>query len=421
MLSMLPLWLYLTILFVEPQLWVEPMVGLPVDFFVYPFWLLVLTLRGRLLDVFRFRAQDWFFAGMLVLIAIGALANAPASNFGEILENYVKWFFLYRFTAVTVDTPERLRQAAMALVALASIVALQAIQHLWSSDGVGWAGQSFAWVDSSAAAIGVESRTRWVGIFDGPGVFCVIFTIALPFALRLVAPSQPWRNRLISLLVTLPLLGLATFSTGSRGGFLTAFAIVGFWFLSRFGLSAGKLVVACIIAALAVMSGPAYLTSTKDSNKSAQNRVAMWVEGIEMVQQNPIFGIGKGNFARYTGRLIAHNSAIEVMGETGIPGFFAWFGIIFLGFRNLVKRFRETDDTRERELLVALGISVIGYIVSSLFVTLEYETFYFLLGLTASVRNWTNEPVAYKPRDALTSGLILMVYFGLVKIFAMTY
>jgi hypothetical protein len=51
---------------------------------------------------------------------------------------------------------------------------------MYSSDGTGWAGQPFGWIDESAAQIGLDARIKWVGIFDGPGVFCTVFTVALP-------------------------------------------------------------------------------------------------------------------------------------------------------------------------------------------------------------------------------------------------
>ena len=421
MMALLPVWLYLSILYIEPQLWIEPMVGLPVDYAIYPLWLLVVALRGRLSDVFRFRSQDWFFIGMIAWILVSVVFNPPPSNFPEIFENYLKWFLLYRLTAAGVDSPDLLQQVAWVTLILAAVIAVETIQHLASADGTGWAGQPLAWVDASAAAIGVERRTRWVGIFDGPGVFCVMFTVALPFAMQFLSTAYALTTRLLALLFFLPLIGAGIFSTGSRGGFLTAIAIVGFWILSRFRLSFGKVVLACAIAAAGVMLGPTYLTSTKDSSNSAQHRVDMWVEGIEMVQQSPAVGIGKGNFVKYTGLLIAHNSAIEIMGETGLIGLFMWFGITYAGFKNLIRRHAETDDPRERELLIALGLSLIGYLVSSLFVTLEYETLYFVLGLTAAVRNWAKFDIVLEAADFKIIATIIVAYFVFVKGFAMMY
>ena len=81
---------------------------------------------------------------------------------------------------------------------------------------------------------------------------------------------------------------------------------------------------------------PAYLTRIDDPEKSSYHRIEMWSEGIEMIKQNPVFGIGRGNFKSYTSKLIAHSSPIEIMGETGLPGFLAWIGLIYFSFKSLL-------------------------------------------------------------------------------------
>jgi O-antigen ligase len=418
---MLPVWIYLSALFIAPQLWLEPFLGMRVDFFIYPLWLLWLALRGRAGLVFSFHAQDWFFAGFIAWMALGVVVNPAPEAAGTILQNYVKWLLMYRLTAASIDSPDALRRVVVAILVVSGVVAVEAAQHLSSASGLGWAGQTFAWVDPSAASVGVTNRTRWVGIFDGPGVFCVMFTVALPFALQYIAPAYGMTMRALAALALLPLFGYAIFTTGSRGGFLTAIAVMGFWVMSRFRITLRRVVLAGVIVTAGMMLGPSYLTSTTDSNKSAQHRVDMWYEGIEMVQGNPLFGIGRGNFAEYTGRLIAHNSGIEIMGETGLAGLFLWFGIIYLGFRNLANRVRETADPRERELLMGLGLALIGYIVSSLFVTLEYETLYLLLGMTAGVRNFTTQFAPLRKRDAKIMATVVLAFFVAMKLFVMSY
>ncbi|MFZ2650127.1 MAG: O-antigen ligase family protein [Burkholderiaceae bacterium] len=421
MTAVLPIGLFLVALFVAPQLWVPGLLGWPVDYMIYPLWLLVLMLRGRASEVFKFKAQDWFFVAMLAWVVLGSVIKGPAARFTDILLDYAKWFFLYRMTAASIESPERLRQVGWLILLCAGLISVEAIQHLGSSDGLGWAGQSHAWINEGAKEIGIENRTRWVGIFDGPGVFCVMFTVALPFATQFLASAYAVPMRLVVLGTFVPLLGMAIFSTGSRGGYLTAIAILGFWILARFKVSFGKLVLAGIVAAAGLMLGPAYLTATKDSNKSAQGRVEMWAEGIEMVQQNPVLGIGKGKFVAYTGKLIAHNSGIEVMGETGFVGLLLWFGITYTGMKNLIRRYAESPDPREQELLLAIGLCVIGYFVSSLFVTLEYETLYFVLGLTASVQNWATTPATFTKRDFKIMAAIAGGFFVFIKLFVMAY
>jgi O-antigen ligase len=159
----------------------------------------------------------------------------------------------------------------------------------------------------------------------------------------------------------------------------------------------------------------------QDQSKSAKYRVEMWGEGVEMVQQKPLFGIGKGRFLSYTGKLIAHNSPIEIMGETGLPGLFFWIGLIYVGMKNVVLYARETEDGGSRSYAIALGLSVVGYIISAMFVTLEYETLYFLLGLCASVGFRLKEPAPFTRREFWILSCVTLGWVAGVKAFVMVY
>lgn len=420
-LAVLPLWIYLTALMIAPQLWYGPMIGLRPDLLIYSFWILVVAARGRFGQLFQFRAQDWFFFAMLVWMILTWIKVGFRANSVQLLIEYTKWFVVYRLVAVSIDSIGNLRRAAFAFLFFGVLLAVEGIQHVRSPDGLGWAGQEFAWIDPSASTIGLQVRTRWVNIFDGPGVFCVVYTIALPLAMQYWDSSYGLMKRLTAFVVAVPLLAVGIFYTGSRGGILTALAIVGLYTLSKYRLSLTKLVLLLSVASAGMMLGPAYLTSTSDSHGSAQHRVEMWAEGIEMVSQNPVLGIGKGYFLSYTSKLIAHNSAIEVMGETGFVGLFFWFGILYMGMRNIVARVRESESATERSLLIGLGLSIIGYYISSLFVTLEYETIYCLLGLSAAVGTWLRSPIEYSRRDFYIMISIMIGYFVLVKSFVMMY
>lgn len=147
----------------------------------------------------------------------------------------------------------------------------------------------------------------------------------------------------------------------------------------------------------------------------------MWAEGVEMVRYNPVFGIGKGNFLSYTSKLIAHNSAIEIMGETGAPGLFLWLGIIYMGYKTLLAGYRKSEDLRVQSYIVAIGLSIAGYLLSSMFVTLEYETFYFLLAISAAVGNTLQVSPRFAWRDLWLLGGTMMSFFIAVKLVAILY
>lgn len=376
---MLLITIYLTVLLIAPQLWIEPFVGIRVDLYIYPVWAAYLLLSGKTKGV-KITQADKFYLLMIVWIITTTVVNGFNDKSMEIIQNYIKWFVLFKMVGMTIEDTKGLRKATNVLILFGLILSVEGIQHKLSVDGLGWAGQPLGWVDPSVLKAGGTGRTEWINIFDGPGVFCVIYTLILPFLLDYLEKTYATITRIAAFLLT-GLVVLAIFYTGSRGGFLATLAIFGFYFATKLKISPSRMALIGGVLSLAFLLAPAYLTSVRDSNRSAQHRVDMWQEGVEMVQQNPVFGIGKGNFARYTGRLIAHNSSIEIMGETGIPGLFFWICLLYATFKSIYLYNQQVESADEKALANAAKISLIGYIVSSMFVTLEYETLYFLLGL----------------------------------------
>jgi len=412
--------IYLISLFIAPQLWIEPFVGMRVDFIIYPLWLLVLIASSKTDKLLEFNVQDKVFLGMIFWIIVTSIVNPENSLTDKVIFNYIKWFVLYKFVAVTLANENGLSSVIKKSIFIVYIIVFEAIQHKLSADGIGWAGQALGWVDQSVLDAGGTGRTRWINIFDGPGVFCVMFTFILPFLLQYLDKHYTFKTKFTALVLMGPLL-FAIWTTGSRGGFLATLAVIGSYVLTRMNISfftmlkIGGLLLAIYVAA------PSHLTSIKDDNNSAQHRVDMWMEGIEMVQQNPVFGIGKGNFVGYTGVLIAHNSAIEVMGEIGLPGFFLWISLIYLSFKNIRLYIEAEDNPVNLSYAKGVSLTLIGYLVSSFFITLEYETIYFILAITRSMVYHKGIELEYDRKDFYIVTGVMFVFYVVLKVFVRLY
>ena len=98
----------------------------------------------------------------------------------QIIGDYAKWFVLYRLVIVTVGDVARLRRWCSS-ARLVTLFAVEGIQHTVSP--IAWVGPAVIRLGGWAAAEIGPTSVRWISIFDGPGVFCVAYTIALPFAL----------------------------------------------------------------------------------------------------------------------------------------------------------------------------------------------------------------------------------------------
>jgi O-antigen ligase len=275
-------------------------------------------------------------------------------------------------------------------------------------------------VDPAVLAAGGSGRTRWVGVWEGMGVFCVAYTMALPFVLHYMSsdfkPMTRWLNRL-----GLPFLLLAIFYTGSRGGFLATLAVISLHLAVIYKVSLKSILIAAAIVVVAFTAAPPSLTQTKDTSGSAQDRVDVWAQGLSMVVGSPAWGVGAGNFQEVTGTLIAHNSAIQMMGETGLIGLFLWVSLITACLRAAFLRYQCSTSPPEKRVVAGVMASVLGYVVSSMFVTLEYETFYMLLALCAGLTVAGTERRIYRRQEFLICGGFTLVFVVAIKALVMVY
>jgi|SaaInlStandDraft_3_1057020.scaffolds.fasta_scaffold05487_3 O-antigen ligase len=412
--------IYLVSLFIAPQLWLEPFIGLRVDFYIYPAWFIVILLNGKIYNLFKFNQQDAFFLGMIVWIMISMILNDTHAKSGSILFFYTKIFLLYRIVSVSLSSKEDIKFAINLVIFVVFIVVFEAIDHkYYSPNQLGWAGQSLGWVDPSVLAAGGTGRTRWVAIFDGPGVFCVMFTLILPFLLVRLDDHYKKSTKLLSIIL-MALVLLAIWSTGSRGGLLATLAILGGYLMTRLNISLFAMIKVAALGALVFTLAPSHLTQTKDSQNSAQNRVVMWAHGLDMVEDNPLFGVGKGNFKRYSGALIAHNSFIDIMGETGFVGVLLWVGLIYFSFKTVYLYMRKETEPIYISTARGISLSLIGYLVSSFFVTLEYETLYFLLAIIRSMGASKNILLQPSLKDFSFIIAIVVTMYMIIKVFVST-
>src|SRR5262249_32798122 len=117
-----------------------------------------------------------------------------------------------------------------------------------------------------------------------------------------------------------------------------------------------------------ITSAPVY------NHTSEPGRLQIWSRGVGYVVDNPILGVGPGNFATAEGTLsplaerqmwgigvrwnAPHNSYLQIAAELGIPGFLLYVAVIVSAFRAL---------RRATPLTPALTASLIGFVVGSLF------------------------------------------------------
>lgn len=281
-------------------------------------------------------------------------------------------------------------------------------------------------INAICAIIGIKSGGMVPGsaFMGDENDFALVMNMAIPFAYFLFLGSRSRKKRLIYM------CAVGLFITGSvislsRGGFLgLAAAFVFCWLLTPRKLI-GTLVIALMVAVLALSAPETYMTeiqSIKNENieeGTGAIRWYYWQRGWDMFLDNPVMGVGQGNFpwrihdyeppegfhGRYHGGRAAHSLYVTLVSELGAIGATAFLGMLLYTFTGLIRllracrsRLRMPDenmglspDTRYAlNMLQSISYGVFGsmfaFLVSSIFLTvLYYPHFYVLVALGIAV------------------------------------
>jgi len=217
-------------------------------------------------------------------------------------------------------------------------------------------------------------RVKWRGQLGDPNELSVYIGACLPLLLAL---TTFMKNKAFTLFA-LAILGVwlwAVILTQSRGGQLVIGAVFATYFVSRFG---AKGVIAGIVMALPVM----LLGGRENADDSSAERLELLYEGMTVIKQNPIFGIGIDRFTEtnWLG-LTAHNSYVLSAAETGMPGFFAWTGLLWASVKIPLKVVRNPPpemDPRLKPFAMAFLVSFIGMCIGIFFLSFTFKQLLFV-------------------------------------------
>lgn len=200
--------------------------------------------------------------------------------------------------------------------------------------------------------------------------------LILPFALACsLTGAKMWR-RVGAWTLFLGVVALAC--TQSRGG-LVGFSCVAilavFQFVQRWRkrvlLVAGLIVLALGFYAVGRVLNPEHLGEIEET--TAVSRLFFWSTAWDLFLGSPLYGIGIGNFEVLYGDYIhlswippgqygVHNLYLQLLSETGLLGFVAFFTLLFLALREARRQLRCSSDF----LSQVLGFGVLGAVLAML-------------------------------------------------------
>jgi hypothetical protein len=172
------------------------------------------------------------------------------------------------------------------------------------------------------ATTSVMGRVRYLGRLQDPNEVALATSMAVPFAFSFLELKRSM-TRLLLLFATMILVGVAVIFSQSRGGLVAFTAVLGAYFMKKYGYKRGILIAAGLAVPLLVLGG----RGGEEAEESSMIRFEAWAAGIKMFLSYPITGVGYGQFTEHHGHT-AHNAYILALGELGLPGM--WLFITML-------------------------------------------------------------------------------------------
>ena len=245
------------------------------------------------------------------------------------------------------------------------------------------------------------------GSYNNANSLSLLLTLTFPIAFSLMEIEVNTAKKAI-LLLFLALIVVSCAYTKSRGGNLgMMIAVVSSIYLSRSFIKSRPVKIGIIATVFALFGiyAVALILSRPDAfgyfggggESSSGDRLMAWKAAIRMFLDHPLFGVGWNNFIENAfnygmdKKLIAHNTMLSVLAESGIVGFIFYIGILWTSIKPLLKIKKAYPKSKIDNLNImnnGIMISFLCFLVDSTFSVKESEpAFWFLITLAAILSN----------------------------------
>lgn len=268
------------------------------------------------------------------------------------------------------------------------------------------------------SALTLDAGGRMIGINKGLlgwNFLGITVSVTIPFIAYLyVSRRSAIRSVLLAAVIGTTLWMIVL--TASRGGMLGLVLSIAlsWWFLLR-GSPRGRLVTILmgVVLVVGVIKAPPVFwermgtiwnsdvaksnEASASAEESTEGRRLLFQASIRETFENPIFGLGVGNFAVYnggrdseTGWYGTHNTFTQISSESGIPGLTLLIALLVVMIRHMAKVAAMVHDQFPGDNVQLLAratlISTISFIFSGFFAHIGYECLLYLVaGISAAL------------------------------------
>lgn len=361
-----------------------------------------LAIIGSVLGIAFDKKARWVSSPVnqiLVLYFFAIIISSFNAYYPEIsfrnLSNFYTWLIIY-FLIISIVNTERRFILFIGIFLIASF-------KLSLSLSISWAQRGFSFTS--------WGLTGPPGFFQNSGELAIQMLVFWPISWVLIKNIKPYLKSiwLYRLLILMPITAMMVIlGSSSRGGQLALIVqLVAMNYRSIFRI---KVLAFCGVAFTLIWT---FLPDEQKArfeemgeDKSSIQRLLYWENGIEMINDHPLLGVGYFNFTTYFEEYyredmlysfaqLPHNIFIQVGTDVGYTGLLLYLLILLLAVRNNKLTRNQVDPARMGVFFgfeKYLNISLIGFLVAGQFVSVVYYPFLWIhLAFVVCYRNiWSN-------------------------------
>lgn len=321
------------------------------------------------------------------------------------LEVYIKNAMIVIVVVILLQRAVTLRRVIWALLAagifLGTLTVFQYVTGTYGNNYFGFA------QTSAAVLVGASSTNRVSGPINDPNYYALIMTVLVPLALDRVWHEKNRWMRILSVWAFGATVA-AVVLTYSRSGFVTLVVVIGLMLLYRTP-NLKNLLILLLLGVMLFQFIPTQYTERLESmiaflpgssrslreDEAIRGRTSELLVGWNMFLDNPILGVGYNNYPVYyqaysrqvgldprATERSAHNLYIEILAETGIVGLIFFSVIVLITLRDIywsVKTLQAYHLKDIADMATAVGVSLLGYLLASVFIHDAYQRYFWLV------------------------------------------
>lgn len=339
----------------------------------------------------------FFLIGIFLIIVNSPDLRITIEGFRAVVQ-YILWYFI---VVQLLKTRSGAKKLFVSLVFIGIILGIHGVyQYIIGVE------MPQHWIDSLEKGL----RTRVFSIIGSPNILGSLMTLTIPMSISLVFAEKKTGKKIFFLCASIIMTAclIFTFSRAALIGFIIAMAIFALLKDRRLIIPAVICAILVIILVPSIVDRFTYLLSPTYIEKSLQGgRLTRWLTGLEMLKEQPLFGVGLGHF----GGAVAMNNdipntfymdnyflktAVE-MGIIGLAAFmYLMYQVVIWSYKTLIKM----KDRYFINITIGALSGMIGVIVHNFFenvfeVPMMTTYFWVLAGIIMFLRslNEDNEKI----------------------------